>query len=745
MLNPMKAPDKYNYERSAIESWVKNYHKSPLTNQEMEIDQLHPNKSLRKRIIKKVNEVKSKGENIVDKIPVTIPKPKEPSYAESLEELKSDQKYVPPLKVDPEKRIDFVQNWVLDIDGQDYLHLSIVPQKEGKRTPCAFICIVDVSSSMYEADPSESEVEDVGYSRLDIVKHSLKTVVNLLEDQDYLAIITFSGTSKVYLKLCSMNSAGKKESQKMIDNMKPNGQTNIWAGLNAGIDLITSNPICKDVTTSIMLFTDGESNMDPKSGIIKSLIKKLNGATPFYSMNTFGFGYNMDSRILFDISKIGHGINCYLPVCNLVGTTFVNCVCNFLSTAVDRVSIELLNCKIEGIKCIGYEMKGNNIDVGTVNYGQTRDFIIQVPKGVTIKPVVNYYAKDGKRRIDAREIKDNLLFSKAYSRCFYNEMLLKGLNRYNPSKPDLKFLNDISDIISSSPSKNEPDMQALLRDITSPVEAEGRVTKAFSTKERVKRWGGHYVRSIIRAHQLQVCHNFKDPGVQLYGGSLFKELRNKADMIFCNLPPAVPSRKKVVNPPPPPATAAKTQYIAPVAALRVDMQDFYSGGGGGCFDGEGQVRMADCTFKNVKQLVKGDKILDSAGTIAKVICLVEFPVKKPVYMVTLNGLKITRTHPVFHEGSWRYPRAIGDAKLIYCDSIYNLVLDKNHVANINGLDVVTLGHEKKNNEFVKHSYYGSDKVIQDLKAVRGWNEGYILMEQVKKFKDPLTGKVIGFH
>ncbi|CAF5109316.1 unnamed protein product, partial [Rotaria socialis] len=39
------------------------------------------------------------------------------------------------------------------------------------------------------------------------------------------------------------------------------------------------------------------------------------------------------------------------------------------------------------------------------------------------------------------------------------------------------------------------------------------------------------------AHLLQFCNNFKDPGVQHYGrGSLFSQIRDEMDDIFCGLP-----------------------------------------------------------------------------------------------------------------------------------------------------------------------------------------------------------------
>ena len=36
-------------------------------------------------------------------------------------------------------------------------------------------------------------------------------------------------------------------------------------------------------------------------------------------------------------------------------------------------------------------------------------------------------------------------------------------------------------------------------------------------QEYYVKWGRHYLPSLARAHLLQQCNNFKDPGVQGYG------------------------------------------------------------------------------------------------------------------------------------------------------------------------------------------------------------------------------------
>merc|ERR1719414_2429869 len=74
------------------------------------------------------------------------------------------------------------------------------------------------------------------------------------------------------------------------------------------------------------------------------------------------------------------------------------------------------------------------------------------------------------------------------------------------------------------------------------TDVTGQITEALSKQEWLSKWGRHYLPSLGRAHLLQQCNNFKDPGVQHYGGSLYTEIREKADDIFLKLPAPKPSR-----------------------------------------------------------------------------------------------------------------------------------------------------------------------------------------------------------
>jgi len=643
--------------------------------------------------------------------------------------------------------LDVTLETIEDKDNGGLLHVSVIPPKEGKRKPCAIICALDISGSMDDPSVTEGAKETDCFSILDLVKHAVNTVVNTLNEDDYVALVTFESNAKVLMNFERMTEAGKKKAASLSANMSAGGGTNIWNALRVCIETINKSSEVKDINTSLWLFTDGQS--DDAEGIVPALTKYLGGKNPPCVINTFGFGYNLDSKLLYGISALGNGIFCYLPDCNLVGTTFVNCLCNTLATYAFKASIQIKAKNASGVSCIGYKMAENCIELGSVQYGQPRDFVIgfkPTSKDVKFDVLFKYQAGKIDKSIVGYQTTNPISIYREYCRSKFNELVVSCLDSYVSGSGDPKYLKTLEEIIASSPSKDDEYTKALLRDVASPNELEGRVTKAVSTPERVKRWGSHYIRSILRAHKLQQCHNFKDPGVQVYGGKLFKELQKKADLIFCSLPPPTPSIKRaptvqvaVVSSSSAPATSASAPASAPV-----DMQA-YNDCSGGCFDGEGLVQLTNGTLKKVKDLKKGDEIIASDGVCTKVICLIAFPVKRKIQLVELNGLRMTPKHPVRQHGVWKYPKDLGKVETVYCDCIYNLVLDKHHVVTVNDIDLVTLGHEKHENSVVEHPYYGTERIIADLKSMTGWTEGTVVMEKCRKYKDPFNGLVMAIH
>merc|ERR1712070_665067 len=93
-------------------------------------------------------------------------------------------------------------------------------------------------------------------------------------------------------------------------------------------------------------------------------------------------------------------------------------------------------------------------------------------------------------------------------------------------------------------------LDGLMQDIS------GQVCEALSKTDFYTKWGRHYLPSLVFAHKLEMCNNFKDPGVQNYGGDLFKANQDMADAAFNELPAPKPS-----------VASRSSGYSAPVVSM----------------------------------------------------------------------------------------------------------------------------------------------------------------------------------
>ncbi len=625
--------------------------------------------------------------------------------------------------------VDFVAEATEDTDGSGLLHLAIVPPKEGARQPAAFICLIDISGSMNEQASLETGPEVDSFSRLDLVKHSVKTIITMMSPTDYVALVAFDDNAVTRFPLVAMTEASKKKALEVLEAMHPEGSTNIWGALKEAVDISRANAVCKTLNTNILLFTDGEPNVNPPGGIIPTLKKYTEGPRP-YTIHCFGYGYRLQSDLLLAIAVHGSGIFNYIPDCTMIGTIFVNFLSNVLATAIKGARIYIKGDASLELKTFGCYMADNRINVGPIQYGQQRDVIMKfkVPASKQFAIHVDFCFPGDKVGKDITALTPaSANFQFEHLRAIHCENMAEAIASQSAAGANIVKKTLVA--IAASPIKDDERVKALARDIESAKESEGQLSKAFSKNDWVHKWGIHYTRSLVRAHQLQQCHNFKDPGVQIYGGALFKATQDQADTLFCTLPAPKPSIPKSVQP-------SSPSYVpAPV-----DMHS-YMNYGGGCFDGEGRVTMLGGKTKRVMELRKGDVLCNGA----KVIALVSMRMGKEIDVVEIGGVKLTPWHPVRMAGTWKFPVNVGRLQKYFCEYICNLVLDTKHVATINGVEVLTLGHGMTDNSVVAHPYFGSQKVIEDLMNYVGWSSGEVKIERWNMARDPATGLVQGIH
>ena len=509
------------------------------------------------------------------------------------------------------------------------------------------IAVLDTSGSMSEA-ASNAEQEEAGgvvFSRIDLVKHSMRTVAGMMGEaaNTSLCIISFDSASKLKMNTKSMKTS-LAEANTAIDSLYPGGATNIWDGLRAALEeaeeVYKMNP---KADIHICLLTDGEptDSLLPPSGLRQTLETRLKKSVPL-KLHTFGFGYNLDSKLLYDLCCIGGGMYGYIPDCSMVASVFIN----FCSTILSG--------------------KGSMIDDEVFETG--REKLVSVLKGINM---------------------DGAGFS-----------------------PDVGK-NPFADLQQLLTTNGNERTLALLSDIDDPDANKGQLMKALSSMDWFKRWGYNHILAYSRALELGICANFKDQALQLFATESFKLLQEKGNELFAALPAPIPRGY------------TQASFNSFVASTGFSMTQFNTDDGG-CFLGECMVSLANGEKKKVENCVKGD-VLDNGSVIR---CVVRKKVGRQVKMVKFPlGLTVTPWHPVRASANmpWMFPCMwIMKVEWMYVDYFYDFYIEgENQFMKIDGLQVISLGHGVKDDPVASHEYYGTQKVIEDMKKEKGWEEGFV--------------------
>ena len=157
------------------------------------------------------------------------------------------------------------------------------------------ICVVDISGSMSS------------YNKMNLVKESLKYLVNLMNSQDKLAIVTFSSNSNTLFGLTQMTEANKANVIPKIEALIANGGTDIYSGLTRGLGLIKHAYSSEERVASMILLSDGfdqGSNSDTKFANYINSEKKYNYA---FTLHTLGYGESHQADLMHKLSKIRDG------------------------------------------------------------------------------------------------------------------------------------------------------------------------------------------------------------------------------------------------------------------------------------------------------------------------------------------------------------------------------------------------------------------------------------------------------
>lgn len=144
----------------------------------------------------------------------------------------------------------------------------------GKRPACNLVFLLDVSGSMGASD------------KLPLLKSSLKTLVDSLDDNDRIAIVTYAGSSGLVLP--STTADKKTVILDAIDRLAAGGSTNGASGIELAYKVAQDN-VSGDSVNRVILATDGDFNVgvSTQDGL-KKMIEEKRKSGLFLSVLGFG-------------------------------------------------------------------------------------------------------------------------------------------------------------------------------------------------------------------------------------------------------------------------------------------------------------------------------------------------------------------------------------------------------------------------------------------------------------------------
>ena len=724
MVDPVMASDGHTYERRSIEQWFSTNPaastvKSPMTGAALPNKNLIPNIAIRKLI------QDLRGNNNGPPPGAADGAREDPGAAHA--------------KMDSKLPVDVTVHVSVEATEVDMLLPPNLPAR-----PIHLVAVLDVSFSMYESCMTNTAAEGACFSRLDLVKHSMNTAIEMLREDDYLTLITFSNGVERVMCAQKMTPVGRSIARAKVNELRPLSSTNLWGGLLNGLEEITK-PIGQMSIDqrfvdcgghgAILLLTDGLPTNDyvPPRGIVPSLQSKmsvLKGVYP-YTIHVCGYGYgaDLDSALLGRIAELGGGTFAYIPDGSMVGTVFIHLVANLMSVTATGVRVR-----------IGAQHAGEERTVGFLRSGQrktaffrpsSRDAAVVELTAAGVSEVlatvrVNEYGAD-------RTLRPHQVFVVGLSR------LLRDLGEaYDASVAARIVAETKADLLRLGSGR---DVALYLNDWTCPQDKnKGQVERAVCTREDWERWGRHYLRSIYSAHANQEKMNFKDESMTLYASPQLEALYARGEEVFSRIEAPRPSR---------------TQYSSSATSRgRATSMRTMIAASAGCFTSLAEVTMADGSRVKIANLRRGMKVKGGSEVDTLVVFRSDERVLSelcfPCGDAGRKGYGVTPYHPFLHPDTktWSFPRDC--PRLFYTKhveivpTLYNLVLRGGPpVVEIDGIEYVTLGHGLSDNSVVAHPYFGTDLVLRDVRQRDPAESGVAIFRKPVFKRDPATGLVTG--
>lgn len=236
------------------------------------------------------------------------------------------------------------------------------PKSEGNN----LVFLIDTSGSMDS------------YDKLDLLKESFSYLVEGLDDEDTISVVTYSGSERVVLD--GEPAKNKRRILRAINSLRAEGSTNGESGMTRAYELAEKHFI-EGGNNRIILASDGDLNVGISSeSELSDFVSKKKESGVYLSVLGFGTGNYKDTK-METIADDGNGAYYYIDCEEEARRIFDGQLCAVSQTVADdvKLQIEFNPAYVRGYRQIGYEnrelaaedFKNDAVDAGEVCAGQS--------------------------------------------------------------------------------------------------------------------------------------------------------------------------------------------------------------------------------------------------------------------------------------------------------------------------------------------------------------------------------------
>lgn len=228
-----------------------------------------------------------------------------------------------------------------------------------------YVFLVDVSGSMYSED------------KLPLLKNCLSTLVDYLNPDDRISIVTYSGEVKKVLESTSAKNAS--EIKKAISKLSAGGSTAGGQGMRMAYEECLQNYI-DGGNNRVIMGTDGDFNVgETSTDAVLELAESYANKDIYLTVCGFGSG-NLNDSMMETVSNKGNGTYEYIDSELQMEKVFVAETGKFVSVANDCKTQVTFNAEaVDSYRLIGYENRvlknedfdNDDVDAAEIGSGQT--------------------------------------------------------------------------------------------------------------------------------------------------------------------------------------------------------------------------------------------------------------------------------------------------------------------------------------------------------------------------------------